>query len=131
MGWLYLNACNTRKQLIDYLNKDWEKTTDDGKLVNHTIERSCVRGSVLWQRCHYTVTEDNKVIQETRYINMHMMRKDHQDNCFGFKSVEETMGPYHVSCPKSYLEGLSEPSNDFSRNWRERVRNYWDGRKKK
>lgn len=37
-----------------------------------------------------------------------------------FKNVDETMGPYYTNCPKSILEALTEPANEYAKTWRER-----------
>lgn len=41
-------------------------------------------------------------------------------DCWYFKDVDETMGPYYTNCPKTVLEVLTEPANDYAKTWRER-----------
>lgn len=43
---------------------------------------------------------------------------------FGYKDVDESMGPYAYDCPLRMLEGLSEPCSEASAKWRELVRLY-------
>ena len=45
----------------------------------------------------------------------------------GYKSIEETCGPVDITCPLSYIDACTEPYNEYSRNWREEVREYHVG----
>ena len=38
------------------------------------------------------------------------------------KSISDDMGPYDDRCPARVLDLLTEPSNDWARNWRSRCR---------
>jgi len=72
-------------------------------------------GSTVW-----TVerTADNK----HAFIGCYLLSR--HGGCWGYKSIDETMGPYHYTCPLALLEIASEPVNETSRAWRERVRQY-------
>lgn len=43
---------------------------------------------------------------------------------FGYKDVDESMGPCDHDCPVAWLDRLSAPVNDYSREWREKVREF-------
>lgn len=47
---------------------------------------------------------------------------------FYYKDMDESMGPIECQCPLRILEGLSEPSNEYAKQWRENVRK-WNAEK--
>ena len=114
MGWSYSDAWPTRKHLIDYLVAD----SDYSKTIKH-----CCVGNNLWMVREHIVCSD---VSE-RFIVLCMMQRrasDVYDMQWGYKDIDETAGPNAVNCPLSYIEMCSEPNNDYSREWRERVRQY-------
>jgi hypothetical protein len=42
---------------------------------------------------------------------------------FGYKEMDESAGPGIDNCPRSILELLTDPPNEYARKWRERA---WD-----
>ncbi len=40
---------------------------------------------------------------------------------WGYKPMDETMGPYYYDCPVSYIDKASAPLNESSKRWREEV----------
>ncbi len=111
MGWLYSTRWPVRKDLVEHL-------------VSQTPTlKHCTRGNNLW--CVHEV-------KSIRFVCLYMMQ--FHTKCYpywGYKDIDETSGPYHVNCPLSYLDGLSEPENEFSKCWRENVRAYHTTRNRK
>jgi hypothetical protein len=80
----------------------------------------------------------SRVIDTVRYgtvIYAAVHSKDDADQVFGLvllaerrdgllltKPISEDMGPAEDWCPARILDLLTEPSNDYARNWRERCR---------
>lgn len=104
MGWLF--GHETRKDLIAHLTR------------RNTIKHCCV-GNNLW------CVHENLGI---KWICLYMMQK--HKGLWGYKDIDETAGPSAVTCPISYLEGLSEPQNVWSQEWRNRVHAYWAQRRR-
>ena len=44
------------------------------------------------------------------------------DEHFGYKDLDESMGPSEARCPASILDLLGPPRNDYATQWRERCR---------
>jgi hypothetical protein len=40
---------------------------------------------------------------------------------WGYKDIDETMGPVELSCPESYLTMCTAPESDYAYQWRQRV----------
>jgi hypothetical protein len=63
-----------------------------------------------------------------RFIYLALVNGD-KNNGWGYKGMDESMGPNEVDCPLKFLKDLSPPQNEWSKNWREKVVNYWEARK--
>lgn len=53
-------------------------------------------------------------------ILLHYAPRDYHN--FGYKEIEESMGPYQCNCPEDILDLLSETDNKNALNWREQCR---------
>ena len=112
MGWLF--GWRTRKDLVDHLLH--------GKEVK-TIKHICV-GNNLW-----TVQEGKN--QEGETITIAVLyklqgpppnQKKEDRNAWGYKDIDETMGPYHIDFPASWLSLLSPINNPYALEWRKAVK---------
>jgi hypothetical protein len=114
MGWLFSQRWPTRKDLIDHLVKE--------NSAVETLKHCCV-GNNLW--CVHRTNEGDT------FICLYMMQL-HRGNFpyWGYKDIDESMGPYQVNCPLSYLEGLSA-AEGYAIEWRKRVREYHARRNRK
>ena len=102
MGWLFMRGM-TRKALIA------SRVNVAGSTVK-TL-KYCCKGNVLW------------LVRESpdgqRWIECDLMGSE-RNYGWGYKDMEESMGPCYYSCPMSYLDmvPVADP------NWRERVKQY-------
>jgi hypothetical protein len=113
MGWYYTNGAS-KSDIIAELNRTHESET-----AKYETLASCVRGNVLWQ---LRQTTNKTTGEEMRYIGCNILGGD--PDGWGYKDMDETCGPYYNNCPLSYLERCTEPVNDYSRQFRDRVRAY-------
>jgi hypothetical protein len=119
MGWSFHYA-TTRAQLIEYLLEPIAYTRDDGtEVAIDTLRHTCT-GNNLWAVRERRITGEDPV----RYVLLCLLQADRKNNGWGYKDMDESSGPYHFACPLSYLDLLTEPINDWSREWREKVRAY-------
>lgn len=112
MGWLFYAP--SRASLIRDLTVS--RSYEDGHRFE-TLKWTCV-GNNLWAVQKNTRPDGTA----TTFVALYLMANSRHG--WGYKDMDESVGPYHVNCPLSYLEGLSEPINDWSREWRENVRKY-------
>ena len=113
MGWLFTPGAS-RRDLIHRLTSDSVART--GEVHSKTI-RYCLRGNNLW-----ALTELCRgPYAGTKFIMLYMLRKDSQVEGWGYKDIEESCGPYYLSCPKSYIKQASAPINKYSADWRKAV----------
>lgn len=121
MAWLFSDAWPTRNDLIKELVRE---TTHFSAL------KYCCVGNNLW-----IVREGRLYLMPPhRHIVLYMMRRQASDvhNVrWGYKELFETEGPRQTNCPLSYIEMCTEPTNAYSREWREKVRKYHELRNRK
>ena len=115
MGWLFSNGWSTKKELIDYLCR-----SEGG----HKTLKKSIRGNRLW-----ILQEYQKDGAPVRYIVLMLMGKHPDGYGWGYKDIDESMGPYEVDCPLSYLDDLTPAANDYSRDWRSAVRKFHELRR--
>ncbi len=127
MGWLFRNGYS-RKALIEERTKNWERTTPDGMTVTTSRLAHCYRGGVfagvLWTVWERTFTKNEIEVQPAeRWIACDLLRHQ-RDYGWGYKDMDESMGPYYYSCPLKYLNLV--PIEQFGGNeeWRANVRRY-------
>lgn len=124
MGWLFKSG-STRRGLIAERVEGWERTKDDGLVINSTCLAHCYRGGVfsgvLWSVWERTFTKDGVESDPTqRWIQCDLLRHQ-RDYGWGYKDMEESMHPYYYSCPQRYIDLV--PLEQFGGNakWREQV----------
>lgn len=50
---------------------------------------------------------------------------------WGYKDMEESMGPYEYDCPLKILKDVPEPPNEYAKEWRQKVEAYWQEKRKR
>jgi hypothetical protein len=110
MGWSFLNQCRTRSDLVAHLRRP-ERFGDKFELA-----RACVVGSRHW----YLVRD-----RETgmHWVGLDLMQGGRRHG-WGYKDLDETVGPCAVDCPVSYLDAPHVKLEGWAAQWRERVRAY-------
>ena len=64
-----------------------------------------------------------------RFIALTMMKGGGRNSGWGYKGVNEMMGPVEVNCPLSLLDKCTETDDEYALSWRRRVRQYHAARK--
>ena len=129
MGWT--SGWYSRRELVEHLTK----TQDSGSIHFETLAK-CFVGNNMWTVMSRTNTAlpENDPKRLVRFICLFYIRRYAGDD-WGYKDVDETMGPCEVNCPLKYLDMAPEGALDseYATKWRENVREYWkdleDGRK--
>lgn len=116
MGWLYTNRQKGISN-FDFFSKRFNYENENGycKLL-----KACTK-KYREVYCLFEVfnAKSNTV---TRFIVVCLTQwhpKSYYN--FGYKEIEETMGPYQMDCPVSYINECTEPMNEYSAKWREAI----------
>jgi hypothetical protein len=119
MGWTFPYCTNTRAQLVEHLRRP-ERFGDRTELL-----AACTRGNHHW---YLARNKDTGVV----WIGLDLMQGGtRREPGWGYKDMDESMGPYASDCPLSYLDRATEPCNEHSRDWRDGVRKYHAQRKER
>ena len=114
MGWLF-RIGTTRKGLVEERTKGWEREGVKSTCVAHCYRGNACSG-VLW-----TVWERIGPDREPeRWIGCDLLQYRKNDG-WGYKDMDESMGPYYYSCPLGYLDKVPVVTNP---GWRDCVRQY-------
>ncbi len=128
MGWTFTSGA-TRADVIRVQTKGF--VNDSGKLA---CIAKCCTGNNLWAVFERTVkerTEDGTVTpaRTYRFICLFML-SNHRSYGWGYKDVDESMGPTYYNCPLKYIEmaeAMPMPAVEmhYAAEWRQAVRNHW------
>lgn len=110
MGWLFGHY--NRKSLIEHLT--------NGNGVK-TLKR-CFKGNNMWAVHEYEHSDGTKVRYACLYLIKGNPRVQYDPYNWGYKDVDETMGPYQTDFPVSWLDLLSPTDSQYAIEWRKAVR---------
>lgn len=113
MGWYYTEA--SKKAVIDDVTKAWVGASGSR---HHTLAK-CVRGNVLYT-VNEVLTYENGIEKSDRYIGIFLLGVS--DGHWGYKPMDESMGPYNYDCPISYLDMAPIAPSGYAADWRTKVR---------
>ena len=125
MGWLTMpfTSMGGRPTAKAYLDAQFTYTRDveGGTRGLRVLASSCPQN-----RTYYAAAQvmTNGVGGEIFAIvcKVRWCRKSKTGENFGYKDMEESMGPYEDDCPGSILDLLSPTDNEYAQEWRQRCR---------
>ena len=126
MGWIFTGGAS-RADVIEDVTRTHTWRGNLGETHEDRTIAKCIRGQNLWAVLERRVDLGEGFVVRDRLIYLYLLRKD--DGGWGYKDIAASMGPWEVNCPLSYLELSGDPSNDYEKTWRERVRDYHEQRK--
>jgi hypothetical protein len=125
MGWTTSLHWNSRQAIIAERIKPWDYYDDkrDRTVTGRTLAY-CVRGNCLWKvvenTCYAGKTLD-WITRQTSFIALDLIQNYGKDEGWGYKDMDESVGPNYYSCPLKYL--ALQPHVDCQ-DWRKRVQAY-------
>lgn len=129
MGWLCYDINTNPKVEMDRVY-NWDSKDENGNLTKKvSVLRSCVKGSH-----YYAAVKVENFINNTEQITAvccltYYNPRVKKDYNFGYKSMDETMGPFMYSCPETILNLLTPTDNKCALEWREACRREINKRK--
>ena len=110
MGWLFTHGAS-RADVIHEITATQRVRGRTWRTIEHTLVRDA-DVDVLWA-VHESVIDGDAALV---FIGCHLL--DQRDGAWGYKSMDESMGPCFYSCPLSMLD-LAPVACE---SWRARVR---------
>lgn len=119
MGWFSMQSLGGRAGPREYL---------DNQLTHEDAEhRSRVLRSSITRRVYYAAVELVRLPAGEREVwacvcLTRYNPKARDGDIFGYKDMEESMGPYHYDCPAAILDLLTPTNNQNALAWRAKCR---------
>lgn len=113
MGWTTLPKPSNVSQ---WLTDQFSFKSADGEVSHKVLD--CAIVSLRTAYLAVEITKGDEVDYAAFVILLEYMPKEHYS--FGYKPLDESMGPYQREAPRRILEliGQSEPINEHARDWR-------------
>lgn len=117
MGWTHTAGATKSDIIKDCIRVQGWGESREGLAIEH-----CVRGNVLWTV--HVIREVTTHAEVARFIGCFLLRSN-PGYGWGYKDMDESMGPCYYSCPLGYLDMVPCPDNvPYAKAWREKVRAY-------
>ena len=118
MGWLVHDEKLSHETPVQYVTREFTHTS--GRRQATVLDAAAVRGTI-YAAIRNTDTETGKSYVFCAVI----LFKNNKRDGFGYKAMDECMGPCEVDCPDRIMRKLSPiediPDPSFAADWRARV----------
>ena len=116
MGWLFSSEWPTKAAMIKHLTEPGEAFSAKVRTI-----AKAVRGNTLWSVIEY-VEDGGTYPKGTRAIICFLLESDtKRGHGWGYKDMDESMGPCDISCPVRFLDMVPDPGG-YATEWRAKVR---------
>lgn len=130
MGWDFHNNAKEKHQIVESILRDMTWTSDHGSAQKVILHR--VVGSHLWLAIEQIRTVIDGAAPLLNRINRFVMlclleKYKHRDawgnrdaylDCWGYKSMDESMHPYYYDCPLSVIKAAGPTNDPKAQEWR-------------
>jgi hypothetical protein len=120
MGWLYMESLKGHSGPRQYL---------DAQFTFARPDRTCkvLRSALVAMRVYYAAVETVRVNagERTVFAAVCLVRynpRDREGYIFGYKDMDETVGPNEAGCPEAILDLLTPTEYPYAKAWRARCR---------
>jgi hypothetical protein len=120
MGWLYMKSLKGHSGPRQYLDAQFTYERPDA------ISKM-LRSALVGMRVYYAAVELVRIATGEREVwaAICLVRynpRDPERYIFGYKDMEESMGPYECDCPAPILDLLTPTDREYALQWRARCR---------
>lgn len=119
MGWLYMQSLNGHSGPRAYLDAQFTYQTD-------TVRSTVLRSALVRMRTYYAAVEQVRTDKPREvFAVVCLVRynpRDREGYIFGYKDMDETMGPCEAECPAAILDLLTPTDHQHAVAWRARCR---------
>lgn len=129
MGWTYQRAKNYKS------NGSVDRKAECDALINYTTDKvqqkvlkSSMRGTVYYAAVE-RIEDGTRQVWAAIFLTAGQDRSDPYFN-FGYKDMDETMGPFNYDCPVSILDLLTPTDSENANIWRQKCREAREARDK-
>ncbi len=109
MGWTFPYDTPTRKSIVEDIMGSYNRPTEGWHILD---QRSTCYGRHLWL-----------AIQNpggSKLVCLFLLQKS--DGLWGYKAVDESMGPCYYDCPQSVIDAAGPTESKYAQEWRAEVK---------
>jgi hypothetical protein len=121
MGWLFMRSIAPHRTPRDYLDAQFT-------FSENGVTRRILSSAVVKTRTYYAALEIAKPDVPPDVVGIVCLIKynprDREDYVFGYKDMDETVGPCAAECPAAILVLLTDTDSEYAREWRDRCREF-------
>ena len=120
MGWLYMTSLKGHSSPRQYLDAQFTYERVD-------VRSNVLRSALVSMRAYYAAVEQVRIATGQREVwaAICLVRynpRDPEGYIFGYKDMEESMGPCECDCPEPVLDVLTPTDREYAVQWRARCR---------
>jgi hypothetical protein len=120
MGWLHMKSLKGHSGPRQYLDAQFTHERPD-------VISKVLRSALVGMRVYYAAVELVRIATGQREVwaAICLVRynpRDPEGYIFGYKDMDESMGPYECDCPASILDLLTPTDREYAPQWRARCR---------
>jgi hypothetical protein len=120
MGWLYMQSLNGYFGPRQYLDAQFTHTRPE-------LTSKVLRSALVAMRVYYAAVEHvrHATDERTVFATVCLVRynpRDREGYIFGYKDMDESMGPRESECPTPILDLLTPTDSRYAIEWRARCR---------
>jgi hypothetical protein len=120
MGWLSMQSMGRFTTPKQYLDNQFTYTQEHHSLA---VLKSSMVGSVYYAACKFTAGPRAGGVFAIICLTRHTP-KARDGYVFGYKDMDETVGPCEEKCPVSILDLLTPTESEWANKWRANCRAY-------
>lgn len=119
MGWLFMSSLKGHAGPREYLDAQFTLETEMAKT-------RVLRSALVSMRTYYAAVECIRADRPREVVAVVCLVKynprDREGYIFGYKGMDEGMGPCEAACPAAVLDLLTPTENEHALDWRARCR---------
>ena len=120
MGWLYMQSLGGHYGPRQYLDAQFTFTRPE--LTSKVLRSALVGMRVYYAAIEHVRRETNERIVFAAVCLIRYNPRDREGYIFGYKDMDETVGPNESDCPEAILDLLTPTEYPYAQAWRTRCR---------
>ena len=120
MGWLYMQSLGGHSGPRQYLDAQFTFTRSE--LTSKVLRSALVSMRVYYAAIEHIRHEKNERIVFAAVCLVRYNPRDREGYIFGYKDMDETVGPNESNCPETILDLLTPTEYPYAQAWRTRCR---------
>jgi hypothetical protein len=120
MGWLYMQSLKGHSGPRQYL--DAQFTFSRPELTSRVLRSALVGMRVYYAAIEHIRHEENERMVFAAVCLVHYNPRDREGYIFGYKDMDESVGPNESNCPEAILDLLTPTEYPYAQAWRARCR---------